>query len=544
MASTNLDEIGVKPLQVPDWNLGIITSQPSTEIPDNAAQDILNLEHDDSGNLATRSGINQLFATTFAGRITSLHYFTSESGEIGILYTTGSQVRIVETNGTGDTNLTGALTLPSDTFWQWKTFNNIAIGVNKATSGDNPIKVTTGAVASALGGTPPKAKYIEVWNNRVWISSATAPNQLWGSKLGDPENWTDVTDAGRVVIDIDAADGDLITGLFATRDALYVFKRKRIFKVVIIDQNKAPTLASNLKVVIHAQTIGCVSPYSIFPILDDVLFLSEQGIASLTLAATTDDFRTALYSRNVAEIARIPKSTEEIPAFLFETAAQYWLSFPSTISTRQINEAYVMDYLRIDQQVVRWVRFDGLAAFTAATSFPGASGKTYALGAKNAAGTYQIFTYIPRRSDGAGLTDNGVSYSKLLKTKAFQADQPLYRKWWHKWGFGIGLISNTAQVAIRYFLDENQNKGGNYSFNLSGPGIGALWDQALWDVASWDSAIIAPADILRKLLTNSSGQRAQTITFEVTNGQNAQGIVIKHMMILFSPLTEKKVSEI
>lgn len=543
MASTNRDDIGVQPIQVPGWERGINTASPGTEIADNEAQDLLNFEFDDSGNLSTRVGPTQLFATTFAGRITSLHYFTSEAGEIGIIYTTGTQVRLVETNGTGDTNLTGALTLPSDTFWQWKTFGGFAIGVNKATSGDNPVKVNTASVASALGGTPPKGKYIEIWNSRVWIASATAPNQLWGSKLGDPEDWTAAGDAGKVTIDIDPNDGDLITGLFATREALYVFKRKRIFKVTTINSAAAPTLASNLKVVIHAQTIGCVSPYSIYPILDDVVFLSEQGLASLALAALSDDFRTALYSKNVVEIARTPKSTEEIPCYLFDTAPQYWISFPASISLTSAPQAYVMDYLRIDQQIVRWTRFDGLAAFTAATSFIGSSGKTYVLGSKNAAGTYQLFKYIPK-SLSLAFSDNGTAYTKQLKTKAFTADAPLVRKFFRKWGFSFDLLSNTAAVSIQYFLDGNLNKGGTQSYNLIGSGAGALWDSAIWDTALWDSAVLVPFDIVRRLLSNSSGQKGQSITFKVTNAQNNDGLVIKDFALWFSLLSERKVTDV
>lgn len=549
MATTNKDAIGVQPLSVPDWGLGIITSQPATEIPDNAAQDILNLEHDDNGNLATRCGPTQLFATTFANRITSAHYFTAETGEVGILYTTGAQLRLVETNGTGDTNLTGALTLPNDTFWQWVTFGGLAIGVNKATSGDNPVKVSTGGVAAALGGTPPKAKYIEVWNSRVWVVSATEPNQVWGSKLGDPENWTDTTDAGRVKLDVDPNDGDQITGLFATREALYVFKKKRIYKIIPISAVAAPTLASNLKVDIHAQSVGCVSPYSIKPILDDVVFLSEQGLLSLALVQTAEDFRTEAYSRKIAEITKFPKSTEEIPAFIFDNAAQYWLSVPSTVSTRQVNEAFVLDYLRIDQRdeggraLVRWTRFDGLAAFTAATSFPGGTGKVYVLGAKNAAGTHQLFTYKPKVTAGP-FSDNGVAYAKRLKTKAYTVGMPLLRKWWKKWSAGIGLLSNNAQVAVQYFFDDNLNRGGSYSFNLAGTGQGALWDQALWDVASWDSAVTVPKDIVRRFLSNNSGQKSQDVTFIISNGQNNEGIVIKDFMLFYSPLSERGVSDV
>src|SRR5262249_4593506 len=430
-----------------------------------------------------RTGITQLFATTFANRITSLHYFTAETGEVGILYTTANQLRKVGTNGSGDTNITGALTLPNDTYWQWRTFTNLAIGVNKATTGDNPVKVNTSGVAAALTGTPPKAKYIEVWNNRVWIVSATEPNKVWGSSLGNAEDWTTTTDAGRVFFEIDPADGDLITGLFAQRGVLYVFKRRRIFKIVPKNENEAPTLASNLKVEIHTNNVGCVSPYSIQGVLDDGLFLSDQGILALSLVPTAEDFRTEAYSRKVAEIAKFPKSTEEIPAFVFDNAAQYWLSIPAALSTTQLNEGYVMDYLRIDQQdenrrpIIRWVRFDGLAAFTAATSFPGGSGKVYVLGAKNGAGTYQLYTYQPKNTGGP-FSDNGTSYAKKLKTKRYTIDLPLLRKWWKKWGFGFGLLTNNAQVSIQYYFDDNLNRGGTQSISRAGTAARALWDSA------------------------------------------------------------------
>lgn len=544
MASTNTDNAGRRTLQVPDWNFGIITSIPGTEIPDRALQDALNIEFDEAGNLATRTGLTQLFATTFANRITSAYYFTSGAGEIGILYTTGSQLRIVETNGTGDTNLTGALTLPSNNFWQWITYKDLAIGVNKATGGDNPIKVSTGAVAAALGGSPPKGKYIALWENRVWIVSATEPNQLWGSKLGDPENWTTgalVTDA--ITIDVDLDDGDQISGLFATKDALYAWKRRRSYKVirVAVDANNP----QGLKIVIHSQTIGCVSPYSIFPLFDDVVFLSEQGLAGLKLTELVEDFRTALYSRNVAEIAKIPKTTEEIPAILIPEASQYLLSIPASISTRAINEAYVLDYFNIAQglDAQRWTRFDGLAAGTAYTSFPGASGRVYVVGAENAAGTHQLFTYVPRNANGP-LNDDGNAYTKFIKTKAFTLDAPLIRKHFHKYGFCFAIMAASNEIVLQYYFDENPNKGGNESFTIAGPTSGAIYDVSLWDQAVWDTNIRVPLDFVARTRQNSSGQRGQSITFEISNTQANQGFQLRDMMLIYEVLTERRVSDV
>src|SRR5262245_37375885 len=269
-SSTNLDNIDVQPIRVPDFARGINTATPSTEIENNEFQDSLNFEFDNNGNISTRRGVTELLSTTF-GRITSLHYFTVDSGEVGILFTEGTTLRIVSTTGTGLTTLSGALTLPNNTFWQWVTFNGIAIGVNKATSGTNPVKVTTAPAASALGGSPPFGKYITTWNNRVWIASASSLNTLRGSALGLPEDWTATGAAGTVTLDIEPNDGDQISGLFATRETLYVFKKKRIFAITAAAlPNTDP---ANLRIDVYARNLGCISPYSIQQVVDDVLFL-------------------------------------------------------------------------------------------------------------------------------------------------------------------------------------------------------------------------------------------------------------------------------
>jgi hypothetical protein len=543
MASTNVDEIGVRPLTVQDWSLGINTSKPRTEIEDNEAQEILNMEFDDSGNLSTRRGIQEFLATTFGSRITSLHYFVTDAGEEGILFTSGDKLFIAAMDGSGSTDISGVLVFPSDTYWQWVTFGGLAIGVNKATSGTNPVKVDTSSVAAQLGGTAPKGKYIEVWNSRVWIISATEPNKIWGSSLNNAEDWTTTGAAGKVELAIDPDDGDEITGLFATRSALYVFKSKRIYRIVAASNLVSAADATNLKVEIYAQNIGCVSPYSIKQVIDDVVFLSEQGLASLKLAEAVEDFRTALFSKNVATIARTPKSTDEIPLFNFDTASQVWLTFPAVMSLTGSNQTFVMDYFKLNENILRWTRFDGLASGTCYTAFPSNSGKTYLIGAENAAGTFQIFKYIPRDITAA-FNDDDEIYTKQLVMKAYNVNLPLMRKQFMKWGIGFDLLTNTVAIAVQYYLDGNISKGGTYGFNLSGEGTGALWDEALWDVALWDTAVVLPQDIVRKLLSNSSGQRGQDITFIVTNAQLDQGFVIKNFMLFFSLLSEKKVTDV
>lgn len=542
-ASTNLDNVGAQTVRVPDFRLGINTAVPPTEIDNSEVQDLLNFEFDDAGNLATRRGVSQLSADTFSGRITSLHYFSTEAGgEIGILLTTGTTLRIIETNGTGLSTLSGALTLPNDTFWSWVTFNGLAIGANKATSGDNPVKVSATPTAAALGGSPPKAKYLEVWENRLWLVSASEPNQIWGSVLGDPEDWTVADIDGAVTIDVDTDDGDQITGIFATRDALYVFKRRSIHR--IIPTTSPATDNRYLKREVVTRKIGCVSHYSITQIVDDVVFLSDQGIASLSLVVTAENFKTAFYSRNVSEITNFIKATEEIPAFLFDTAAQYWLSLPASVSPTAAKQVYVMDYLKVNDGYARWTRFDGMVAGTAYTAFMGASGKTYVIGALNSGGSnYQLFTYVPRLTTAA-FSDQGTAYNKAVAMKSFNGGAQLARKYWREWGLGLNLLSASAGVNVSYYFDQNILRTDSYSFGLTGTETGALWANGLWGAGLWGTTFSGHNDIVRELKSNQYGRESQDITFNVSNSQAGEGFAILDFSLDYLFQNNKRVTAV
>lgn len=545
MASTNLDTSGIQLKQIPDWSAGIITSKPATEIPDNAAQDILNMEFDDSNNLSGRAGIGELYSNTFASRITSLHYFTVETGEVGLLWTTGNKLYIGETDGTGVTEITGGLTLPSDNFWQWVTFGGLAIGVNKATTGDNPVKVSNTSTAAALGGSPPAGKYIAIWNNRVWIASADDPNTVWGSALNDPEDWSTVSNGGAeaAAFDIDPDDGDQITGLKATKDTLFVFKRRKIYRFAVINPSEVATDITNLKIEVYAQNVGCVSAYSIGSLVDDHVFLSEMGLASLRLSEAVEDFRTALFSLNVSEIQRTPKTTEDIPGLVLDSVTQYWLSVPASISITGQKQVFVLDYARVNEGIFRWMRFDGLAAGTAFTTWVDDQGKLFIIGAQNSNGDHKIYTYRPRDINRA-FSDDGEAYIQQLVTKAYTMDIPLRRKHVHKWALSLGLWTDQASISVAYYLDGNESRGGTYSFLLTSGTAGARWNSASWDVSLWDSAIQVDQDIVRRLKSNQYGQRAQNITFVISTSQDSEAIVIKDFDIYWSFLTEKGVSEL
>jgi hypothetical protein len=285
----------------PGWNGGINTAVPDDQIADNEAVDILNFEFDQSNSLVTRRGVQKFLGIAPAqvfDRINALHYHEDDAGNVHVLLNEGTKLWRINNLGTAIANITGALTFPNDAVWQWKSFTGLAIGVNGATSGTNPVKVSGATpTAAALGGSPPRGKYLEIWNSRVWIVDAANPNTLRASVLGNAEDWTTGGATGTITIDVSKDDGDKITGIVSFRERLFIFKRTKIF--ILSATNEPVTDPDNFRLDIYTTNLGCVSANTIQPVLNDILFLSESGVASLVSSQVVGNFNAAFLSRNI-----------------------------------------------------------------------------------------------------------------------------------------------------------------------------------------------------------------------------------------------------
>ena len=177
---------------------GMNTELPATEIEDSQAVELLNLAFEQGTALITRPGTTKDNTTPSveSGRITSLFYAQFSSGSSYIIETAAADIKYRSSANTY-TSIKGAATLPSDVPYHWKMFNDLAIGANSQTTASgnmNPVKWTgSGNVAQLAdgGGSAPKGKYLEVWNNRLWMVSADVPNTLHWSALGDPDRATE-----------------------------------------------------------------------------------------------------------------------------------------------------------------------------------------------------------------------------------------------------------------------------------------------------------------------------------------------------------------
>lgn len=560
--------VPIEALRIDAFSGGINTSSPANEIADNEAVEIVNMEYDDADNLTTRNGVVENSADVglwdvdlwdaaawdvssialYTKRITSILDFINESGFVGILYTTGTSLFSRTLTGT-ITNLTSTLVLPDDVRWYWKILNGIAIGVNGLTAGDNPVKVVGPApgTATLLAGAP-KGNFIEVWNDRVWIAKSDLPNQIQVSNLGDPLTWD--TDAGAnpshgAIFDIDKNDGDEITGLYATKERLFIFKKRSIFVAFPERQDLPATDLRGLKIDTYAKNIGCLAGTTIKAVFDDVLFLSEGGIASLAAAQVVADFESAIISTKVKDIASIPKNIphEDVFAFTVGDRNQYWLVLESQASPNGEHLAYVLDYRQIKRGVIRWVLFEGLVAGTAMEVYDHDVDQLIYLIGCHRQGTTDHFIgqYVPKAPIKT-FTDAGLSYRKSITTKAYDFTLPDIRKFFLEWFISLSVESNDVAIAVSYFYDELSVASGMYSFSLQGSFGGTLWDVAMFDVDLYDNVVAGLNNklIRRSFLLNSSGRKALSAQFNVFNNQVDQGYKIKNFGIKAGKLSEPR----
>lgn len=530
-------------LQQVNWAGGINTTSQAEELAPDEAQDIENFKYDSDDNLVSRTGVFQFIgSTTYSTRITSLHRYVNASGAVVFIYTQGTTIRRSDENGGSITDITGGLTIPTNTFWQWKTFTGFAIGVNKGTGANaNPVKVLDNNNAVALGGSPPKAKYIEVWNSRVWLVDAVNSNRVHASALGNAEDWTTTGAAGRIILDIDPGDGDEITGLVAFRNNLFVFKRKKIHVISAI--STPATDPDNLRVDIFTSNIGCFAPYSIQPVLNDVLFLSDSGVASLA-QSEFGELQSALLSSKIAELAEIKKTTNEIGSIVLDDENQYWLSIPATISPRLIAETYVFHYDKIAEGKPRWTRYTGKVTGTAFAEKLNGNFKEYVIAYQE--GTVNtLYRYSPTDPTAPSFNDAGAAYNRVIKTKAYAADALLLRKDWVRFGFGIRLLTQLLNLSVSYFFDNVETKGANFPFNFTftQPSV-LIWDVGQWDTQFWAADSSRDEYIWRKFKKVSLGRKGLTVTFVFNANTADQAYIMKYFALEFVLLGQRRVKTI
>ncbi len=136
--------------------------------------------------------------------------------------------------------------------------NVLSIDNNNGTLTNTVLNTATGCPSKPLWATMYKERYVVAQDSVVYWSGRFTTNDFTTSSAGS--------------VDV----GDVITGLKAFRDTLFVFCSNSIHTITTIDEN--PTRQQ------IAKNIGCISGWSIQEINGDIVFLARDGLR--TVAAT------------------------------------------------------------------------------------------------------------------------------------------------------------------------------------------------------------------------------------------------------------------
>jgi len=192
-----------------------------------------------------------------------------------------------------DGNFTDLITgLENDTVPNYTVFTDVLIIASDSTV-DVPRKWDQTTV-SLLGGSPPNFSFSCAHVNRLWAAGDhTHPSRLYYSAQLNPEDWSS-SDAGH--IDVEPDDGDRITGIFAHRGVLFVFKGPNFGAIHVITGSTPSDFARRL----FSSELGGAGPNTITSFGNDVAFVALDGsIRSLAATDKFGDFEEAALSRGI-----------------------------------------------------------------------------------------------------------------------------------------------------------------------------------------------------------------------------------------------------
>ena len=132
---------------------------------------------------------------------------------------------------------------------------------------------TTGGVLENIS--PPAAKIIARYKNRLFLAGLESPNTMWYSKEFVPSEAINFSDVLRIQVD---ATGGAITSLGELDDKLIIFKATTIF--AMNGDGPLPTGAQNTFSIpqLIASDVGCIDPYSVVRTRNGLMFKSKKGI--------------------------------------------------------------------------------------------------------------------------------------------------------------------------------------------------------------------------------------------------------------------------
>ncbi|MDH4379095.1 MAG: hypothetical protein QE263_04225 [Vampirovibrionales bacterium] len=291
---------------------GLNLRHTDTQLVDTDAEEVENLHATSNGSWTTQDiGYTQINATALAfgspsgNTVQGMISFTTEGGQTHWVVVAGGKFYTVSAgNGT-------AVERPLPIAWdttapvtfatflgQLILFNGI--NVPMVWDGVSAIAPLAGWPAIIVGVTVGNPTFGAVYANRLAVAGdVNNPSTVYLSELENPENFTpSVGPSSPGAILVGPGDGEKITALhtlylpLTNEEVLVVFKDRSTYVMTGSD-------ADTFTLQKISGEFGAVGPRSVVQVGSELMFLSQEGITSLSTATADGNLTTRMLSRNI-----------------------------------------------------------------------------------------------------------------------------------------------------------------------------------------------------------------------------------------------------
>lgn len=173
----------------------------------------------------------------------------------------------------------------------------------------HPVRIETGGIYTVLTNAPMGQRFVQEFSGYLWMSDGTGT--LTFSAPNDDNDYNAIDGAGEINV------GFSINGLGVWRGALYVFGTQRISQVT-------GTSAADWVVTPLTDQIGMTGTYSLQEVNGDLIFLSSDGLRTISGTARIFDRELGVITRPISTLI-VPMGSSNLISTTIRTKSQYRL---------------------------------------------------------------------------------------------------------------------------------------------------------------------------------------------------------------------------
>lgn len=355
----------------------------------------------------------------------------------------------------------------------------------------HPVRIEAGGVYTVLTNAPRGQKYIREFSGYLWMSDGTGTLTFSSPQLDNDYNA--INGAGALNV------GFNIVGLGVWRGALYVFGEQRIAQVT-------GTSSADWTVTLLTDQIGLTGPHSLQEVNGDLIFLSSDGLRTISGTARIFDRELGVISRPINTLV-IPLGGTNLASCVIKTKSQYRL-FQATSATDATTAPGIIGTLKLQTSgsvAWEWSTISGMKVSSADSGLYNNSELVVHGGWDG---------YVYKQENGTDFA--GTSIQAVYRTPYLIFSDPNIRKILYK------LCANFRSTgAATVNLGVSYDHASLLSSQPSDTSISLGGGSAIWDtVNTWDQAGIfwdATPDIYKCVNLIGSGMSA-SFTFSSNGG--------------------------